>query len=453
MDKSSLRQRQSRHRRPHARIAQARFRPQACDRRGRLYRRHCPNRQARCTARSACRTAPMRTSSAWICPPSKASPGVVWVLTGKDVPGANDVSSSGMSRRAAAGRKRVQFHGQPIFAVIAETPRRGPPRRAAGEDRLSTTCRTGATSTARCDNGEPLVTEPMTLKRGEPETEMAKRAAPAEGHDAHRRAGAFLSRKPHRHGHSGRGRRGHRLVLDPASERDPAHRRPCPGHSVQRGDGAGAAHGRRLRRQGNAGQPVRRPRRHRRQEAQPRRQIPARPRRGHGRDRQAPRFPRRLRGRLRRRRPHPRGRRHLCRALRLLLRPVRPGHRPRAVPCRFQLFLSACATDLEAAEDPHRLQHRLSRLRRAAGHGRRRAHHRGNRLCGRQGSARNPQAEFLRPAGLRPRRSRPITRRSRTTSSPASSTSWRQSADYQARRKAIIEFNAHQPLSSARASR
>jgi len=51
---------------------------------------------------------------------------------------------------------------------------------------------------------------------------------------------------------------------------------------------------------------------------------------------------------------------------------------------------AACASGLETAEDPHRLQHRLPRFRRPARHGRRRAHDRGDRLCARQGPARNP---------------------------------------------------------------
>lgn len=56
-----------------------------------------------------------------------------------------------------------------------------------------------------------------------------------------------------------------------------------------------------------------------------------------------------------------------------------PGHRPRAVSCRLSSYFYPHAPDLEAAQDPHRLQHRLSRLRRTAGHAGGRAFHRGNR--------------------------------------------------------------------------
>ena len=76
---------------------------------------------------------------------------------------------------------------------------------------------------------------------------------------------------------------------------------------------------------------------------------------------------------------------------------------------------------LEADEDQHRLEHRLPRLRRTARHGRRREDDRGDRLRARQGPAGNPQDQFLRRGRIRVATSRPITRPSRTTSSPASS--------------------------------
>ena len=94
--------------------------------------------------------------------------------------------------------------------------------------------------------------------------------------------------------------------------------------------------------------------------------------------------------------------------------------------CDNAYFYPAVQAQLGAALHQHRVQHRLPRLRRPAGHGRRRAGHRGGRLRARQGSARNPQAEFLRRR--RTATSRPTTRRSRTTSSTASSPSWRQSS-------------------------
>jgi len=102
----------------------------------------------------------------------RAYPGVVWVFTGADVPGVNDTSSNGMHDEPLLAETKVEFHGQPIFAVIAET--RDAARRAA---RLAKIDYRDLPHWSDIDgalaNGSPLVYEPMTLKRGEPETEMA----------------------------------------------------------------------------------------------------------------------------------------------------------------------------------------------------------------------------------------------------------------------------------------
>jgi xanthine dehydrogenase large subunit len=57
------------------------------------------------------------------------APGVVAVLTHEDVPGVNDISPSYMNDDPVLAAGKVQFHGQPIFCVIAET--RDQARRAA----------------------------------------------------------------------------------------------------------------------------------------------------------------------------------------------------------------------------------------------------------------------------------------------------------------------------------
>ncbi|MGR6430091.1 xanthine dehydrogenase molybdopterin binding subunit [Rhizobium sp. PAMB 3174] len=101
----------------------------------------------------------------------EASPGVVCVLTGKDVPGVNDVSSAGLHDEPLLAETEVQFHGQPIFAVIGET--REAARRAATkakieyEDLPFWTDIDGALA-----NNAPTVVTAMTLKRGDAETEM-----------------------------------------------------------------------------------------------------------------------------------------------------------------------------------------------------------------------------------------------------------------------------------------
>ncbi|MET0746761.1 MAG: xanthine dehydrogenase molybdopterin binding subunit, partial [Rhizobium sp.] len=102
-----------------------------------------------------------------------AYPGVVWVMTGADVPGVNDVSSNGKHDEPLLAETKVEFHGQPIFAVIATT--RDIARRAA---RLAKIDYNDLPHWSDIDgalaNGGAVVYDPMTLQRGEPETEMAK---------------------------------------------------------------------------------------------------------------------------------------------------------------------------------------------------------------------------------------------------------------------------------------
>ncbi|WP_454850380.1 xanthine dehydrogenase molybdopterin binding subunit [Rhizobium binxianense] len=103
----------------------------------------------------------------------KSHPGVVWVFTGKDVPGVNDVSSNGSDDEPLLTETRVEFHGQPVFAVIAET--REAARRAAAKAKIEyRDLPHWSDIDGALENGAPLVISPMTLKRGEPETEMAK---------------------------------------------------------------------------------------------------------------------------------------------------------------------------------------------------------------------------------------------------------------------------------------
>ncbi len=97
--------------------------------------------------------------------------GVVWVITGKDVPGVNDVSSGGHHDEPLLADAKVEFHGQPIFAVVAET--RDIARRAARLAKIEyTDLPHWSDIDGALENGAPLVTTNMTLKRGEPESEL-----------------------------------------------------------------------------------------------------------------------------------------------------------------------------------------------------------------------------------------------------------------------------------------
>ena len=51
----------------------------------------------------------------------RTAPGVVLVLTAADIPGGNDVSPIGAGDDPVFARDIVEFHGQVLFAVIAES--------------------------------------------------------------------------------------------------------------------------------------------------------------------------------------------------------------------------------------------------------------------------------------------------------------------------------------------
>ena len=190
----------------------------------------------------------------------------------------------------------------------------------------------------------------------------------------------------------------HVHLLDPAPDRGAAHGRPRARHARRHGDRArcaawaAASAARRARRRSGRRSPRSAPR------------VTGRPCKlrldrddDMVADRQAPRLPRRLDGRLRRRRPHPR-RSTSCFAARCgYSADLSPGVADRAMfHADNAYWLPGRAHRLAAAEDQHRLQHRLPRLRRPAGHGRRRARDRRDRLRARPRSARGPQAQFLR---------------------------------------------------------
>jgi xanthine dehydrogenase large subunit len=104
--------------------------------------------------------------------------GVVAVLTGADVPGHNDISPTGRHDEPILAEGVVQFHGQPVFAVIAET--RDQARRAA---RLATIVYEDLPFVVDVADATKAVTPGMSLKRGD--AKKALRAA------KHRVAGAL----------------------------------------------------------------------------------------------------------------------------------------------------------------------------------------------------------------------------------------------------------------------
>ncbi|SHJ39379.1 xanthine dehydrogenase, molybdenum binding subunit apoprotein [Aureimonas altamirensis DSM 21988] len=102
----------------------------------------------------------------------EAAPGVCWVMTAADIPGVNDISPNGLHDDPIFATETVEFWGQPLFAVVAQT--RELARRAARLAKVRYRKLPHAldieSATAA---GYPYVTAPLTLQRGEVDTALA----------------------------------------------------------------------------------------------------------------------------------------------------------------------------------------------------------------------------------------------------------------------------------------
>ncbi|QFT75454.1 xanthine dehydrogenase molybdopterin binding subunit [Ruegeria sp. THAF33] len=104
-----------------------------------------------------------------------AMPGVVGVLTADDVPGANDISPTHLNDEPVFPTDAIQFHGQPLFAVIAET--RDIARRAAERAKIEYETLPHVLDPITAQKaGYPHVTAPLKLERGD--VAPAQAAAP-----------------------------------------------------------------------------------------------------------------------------------------------------------------------------------------------------------------------------------------------------------------------------------
>ena len=95
-----------------------------------------------------------------------AAPGVVGVLTADDIPGVNDISPTGLHDEPVFPTETIQFHGQPLFAVVAES--RDAARRAAELASLDYEPLPFALDpVSALEAGYPHVTAPLKLERGD----------------------------------------------------------------------------------------------------------------------------------------------------------------------------------------------------------------------------------------------------------------------------------------------
>ncbi len=109
-----------------------------------------------------------------------AAPGVVGVLTAEDIPGHNDVSPVSRHDDPVFAVNDVQFHGQPMFAVIAET--RDAARRAATLAKVTYEDLPHAIDVADAIAEKyPMVVDPLKLERGDVARGMAAAPRRIEG--------------------------------------------------------------------------------------------------------------------------------------------------------------------------------------------------------------------------------------------------------------------------------
>ncbi|RCW79767.1 xanthine dehydrogenase molybdopterin binding subunit [Phyllobacterium bourgognense] len=96
----------------------------------------------------------------------KSCAGVIGVLTVDDIPGHNDVSPAGKHDDPVFAIGKVEFHGQPIFAVIAET--RQIARQAASKVKIEYRDLDHVTDVLEAERANyPLVIDPLKLERGD----------------------------------------------------------------------------------------------------------------------------------------------------------------------------------------------------------------------------------------------------------------------------------------------
>ncbi|MBP2234472.1 xanthine dehydrogenase large subunit [Sinorhizobium kostiense] len=109
-----------------------------------------------------------------------ASPGVVGILTADDIPGENDVSPAHKHDDPVFATGKVEFHGQPIFAVIATT--RDAARRAAAKAKVEYRDLPHVTDVLEAEAANyPLVVDPLKLERGDIEAGFTKAKHVVEG--------------------------------------------------------------------------------------------------------------------------------------------------------------------------------------------------------------------------------------------------------------------------------
>ncbi|MCA1494434.1 xanthine dehydrogenase molybdopterin binding subunit [Ensifer sp. NBAIM29] len=109
-----------------------------------------------------------------------SSPDVIGIVTSGDIPGENDISPAHKHDDPVFATDKVEFHGQPVFAVIATT--RDAARRAAAKVRIEYRDLPHVTDVVEAAAANyPLVVDPLKLERGDIEVGFAKSRHVVEG--------------------------------------------------------------------------------------------------------------------------------------------------------------------------------------------------------------------------------------------------------------------------------
>jgi xanthine dehydrogenase large subunit len=111
--------------------------------------------------------------------PVRQAPGVVLVLTAADIPGTNDVSPTHRHDEPLFATSVVEYAGQPLFAVAAQS--RGDARRAAVLARVEYEDLVPVLGVEAARPRPRLVTDPLTLTRGDAKAAIAKAPRRLEG--------------------------------------------------------------------------------------------------------------------------------------------------------------------------------------------------------------------------------------------------------------------------------
>ena len=108
----------------------------------------------------------------------RTAPGVICVLSAEDIPGDNDVGPV-VHDDPVFAESEVKFHGQPLFAVVAET--RKAARLAAMQAKVSYQDKPAITTLHEARASDATIEAPQTMRLGDARTELAKAPNRLEG--------------------------------------------------------------------------------------------------------------------------------------------------------------------------------------------------------------------------------------------------------------------------------